>query len=220
MFSLLKKSSLCITLLKFWPAKTTIGNVWCKFDSRSNYHGTCKLLVFTIICKFLIFVIIKFDKMYLNQMCNVNNLSLIICATRTWMFSKFAISYKVLWICIKWWKTHETQFLVVRYLVCQILGIARSQIETKWFFSSIKIVTTLALGSWPKQGFAKVRAKRGSPGVTSHAPGNVGECEGMKTHTPKWASILGVGVLLDFQIFKKWLQGSKPIGLRSSLYHW
>jgi hypothetical protein len=31
------------------PSKTTIGSVWCKIDSRSNCHGTCKFLVFAII---------------------------------------------------------------------------------------------------------------------------------------------------------------------------
>jgi hypothetical protein len=32
----------------------------------------------------------------------------------------------------------------------------------------------------------------------------------MNTHTPKWAPMLGVGVLADFQIFREWLQGSNP----------
>jgi hypothetical protein len=32
--------------------------------------------------------------------------------------------------------------------------------------------------------------------------------------------MLGVGVPMDFQIFKAQLQGSKPIALKSSLYHW
>jgi hypothetical protein len=58
-----------------------------------------------------------------------------------------------------------------------------------------------------------------SLGITFHAPGSVGECEGMKLHTPKWAPTLGVGVLMDSQIFREWLQGLKPIRLKSSLYH-
>jgi hypothetical protein len=41
-----------------------------------------------------------------------------------------------------------------------------------------------------------------------------GKCEGMNPHTPKGASTLGVGVLMDSQIFKKRSQGSKPIGLK------
>jgi hypothetical protein len=33
----------------------------------------------------------------------------------------------------------------------------------------------------------KGAGQEGSPGVTSYAPGNVGDCEGMNPHTPKWA---------------------------------
>jgi hypothetical protein len=59
----------------------------------------------------------------------------------------------------------------------------------------------------------KVRACKGvgqekSLGVTSHVPESVGECEGMNLHTPKWAPTLGVGVSMDSQIFREWLQGS------------
>jgi hypothetical protein len=65
-------------------------------------------------------------------------------------------------------------------------------------------VTTLVLGSRPRQGFTKVQAKS-EVGITFHVPGNVGECEGMNPHTPKWAPILGVGVLMDSQIFREQL---------------
>jgi len=51
-------------------------------------------------------------------------------------------------------------------------------------------------------------------------PKSEGKCEGMNPHTPKEASTLGVEVPVDFQIFKEQLQGSKPNGLRSFLYHW
>jgi len=51
-------------------------------------------------------------------------------------------------------------------------------------------------------------------------PGSEGKCERMNLHTPKGASTLGVEVPLDSQIFKEQLQGSKPNGLKSSLYHW
>jgi hypothetical protein len=66
----------------------------------------------------------------------------------------------------------------------------------------------------------KGAGQKGSPRVTSHAPGSVGECKGMNLHTPKWAPTLGVGILMDFWIFKKWLQRLRPIALWSSLYHW
>jgi hypothetical protein len=66
----------------------------------------------------------------------------------------------------------------------------------------------------------KGAGQEGSPKITSHAPGNVGEYEGMNPHTPKWAPILRVRVPMDFQIFKEQFQGSKSIILKSSLYHW
>jgi hypothetical protein len=67
----------------------------------------------------------------------------------------------------------------------------------------------------------KVAGQEGSLGVTPHAPGNVGKCEGMNPYTSKGASTLGVGIPMDFhQIFKERLQGSKFNGLRNSLYHW
>jgi hypothetical protein len=52
-------------------------------------------------------------------------------------------------------------------------------------------VATLALGLRPKQGLAKMRAKSESPRVTFYALGNVGKCEGMNPHTPKWTPTLG-----------------------------
>jgi len=78
----------------------------------------------------------------------------------------------------------------------------------------------------PNLGFmTKTRACEGagqkwSLGVTFHAPGSVGKCEGMNLHIPKWVPTLGVGVLMDSQIFREWLWGSKPIELKSYLYHW
>jgi len=62
--------------------------------------------------------------------------------------------------------------------------------------------------------------QEGSPRVTPHAFGIVGKCEGMNLHTPKGASTLGLGILMDSQIFREKLQWSKLNGLRSSSYHW
>ncbi len=53
-----------------------------------------------------------------------------------------------------------------------------------------------------------------------HAPRNARKCEGMSPHTPKWAPTLGVGILMDFQIFKVGVEESKLIGLKNSLYHY
>jgi hypothetical protein len=71
----------------------------------------------------------------------------------------------------------------------------------------------------------KVRACKGASqkcnlGVTFHSPRNVGECEEMNSHTPKWVPTLGVRLPMDSQIFKRQLKGSKLIGFRSSLFHY
>jgi len=81
-------------------------------------------------------------------------------------------------------------------------------------------VVTLALGLWPRQELVKVWAK--SKARESHfmLPGVWKSVREMNLHTPKWVPTLGVGIPLKFWIFKEWLQGSKHIGLRNSLYHW
>jgi hypothetical protein len=71
----------------------------------------------------------------------------------------------------------------------------------------------------------KVRVYKGvgqekSPRVASHVPESVGECERMNLHTPKGVPTLGVGVPMASQIFRKQLQGSKPIGLKRYFYQW
>jgi hypothetical protein len=75
------------------------------------------------------------------------------------------------------------------------------------------------LGPATKTKACKGVGQEWSLGITFHAPRNVGECEGMNPHIPKWIPILGVRVLMDSQIFKGWLQSSKLTGLKSSLYH-
>jgi hypothetical protein len=76
-----------------------------------------------------------------------------------------------------------------------------------------------SFGFTTKAKVCKGASQEWNPRVTFHAPGNVGECEGMNLHTPKWAPTLGVRVPMDLWIFKERLQGSKPIGLKSFLYH-
>ncbi len=44
---------------------------------------------------------------------------------------------------LQWWGKHETMFPIVGFLACQILGIVRSQIETKISFSLMNILTNL-----------------------------------------------------------------------------
>jgi hypothetical protein len=89
-----------------------------------------------------------------------------------------------------------------------------------FFLFAFVTCCNLNLGLVTKAKAYEGASQQWSPGVTFHAPGNVGECEGMNLHTPKWVITLGVGLPMDFQIFRERLKGSKPIGLNSPLYHW
>jgi hypothetical protein len=77
-----------------------------------------------------------------------------------------------------------------------------------------------SLGLTIKANACKGVDQEWSVGVTFDVPWSVGECEGMDPHAPKWTPTLGVGVSMDSWIFGAPFQGSKHIGLKSSLYHW
>jgi len=51
--------------------------------------------------------------------------------------------------------------------------------------TQITLYHNLNLGLMTKAKACKGAGQEGSLGVTSHAFGSVGECEGMNTHTPK-----------------------------------
>jgi hypothetical protein len=70
----------------------------------------------------------------------------------------------------------------------------------------------------PSLGLA-IKARACKIAGQERKPGSERKCEGMNPHTPKGASTLGVGVLVDSRMFKEQFQGSKPNGLRSYLYH-
>ncbi len=76
-----------------------------------------------------------------------------------------------------------------------------------------------SLGLATKAKACKVASQKGSLGVMPHALGSAKECEGIDPHTPKGTPTLGVGILVDSRMFKEQLQGSKPNGLKSYLYH-
>jgi len=59
------------------------------------------------------------------------------------------------------------------------------------------------LGLATKARAYKGTGQEGSPRVTSHAPKNVRECEGMNPLTPKGAPTLGIRVPTDSRIFKE-----------------
>jgi hypothetical protein len=77
-----------------------------------------------------------------------------------------------------------------------------------------KICHNLNLGLATKARACKGVSQEGSPWVTFHALGSVGECEGMNSHTPKWAPTLRVGVPMESQIFRDRLQMSNPLDWR------
>jgi hypothetical protein len=89
-------------------------------------------------------------------------------------------------------------------------------------YPEMKDVTTLALELRPRQGLVKVRAKSETwePHFMLLGGWEYESVWELNLHTLKWTPILGVGVLMDSQIFRMWLQGSEPIGLKHSLYHW
>jgi hypothetical protein len=78
----------------------------------------------------------------------------------------------------------------------------------------------LSLGLTTKVKVCKGVGREWRPRVAFHAPENVGGCERMNPHTPKWALTLGVRVPMNSQIFKEWLQRSNLIELNIFLYHW
>jgi hypothetical protein len=80
-------------------------------------------------------------------------------------------------------------------------------------------VTTLALDSRPRLGLAKVWAKS-ETGSHISCYWECGRVWGNEPHTPKWAPTWRIVVPMDSRIFWERLQGSKPIGSKSSLYHW
>jgi hypothetical protein len=44
-----------------------------------------------------------------------------------------------------------------------------------------------------------------------HTPKSAKECEGMSPHIPKWIRTLGVGVSMDFRIFKECFEGQNSL---------
>jgi len=77
---------------------------------------------------------------------------------------------------------------------------------------TIHVVATLALGSRPKQGLARLQAKR--------KPDSERKCEGMNLHTPKGTSTLGVWNPDGLPNLQKTITGVKTQWIESSLYHW
>jgi len=72
------------------------------------------------------------------------------------------------------------------------------------------------LGLITKARACKSEGQKCSLGVTFHALGNVGECERMNPHTPKWTPTLGVGVPMNSWIFRGDYKGQNSSDWRIS----
>jgi hypothetical protein len=119
-------------------------------------------------------------------------------------------------VSFSFWSLRNWQFL---YLFLLHFGFRFSMKGVLlWCLMGVHVIT-LALGSQPKQGVTRLRAKR-KLGVMSHTPGSARKCEGLHPHTPKATPTWGVGVPVDSRNFRKWLQGLKLLALKSFLYHW
>ncbi len=94
-------------------------------------------------------------------------------------------------------------------MVCSVCDSkAWKHIDTTW----LNFATDLHYHNPSLQFVNKAKACKGagqewSPRITFHVPRNVGRCEGMNLHTPKWTFTSRVRVLMDFEYLKsdfKW----------------
>ncbi len=53
------------------------------------------------------------------------------------IFQHYQVDVKEIKCSFPWWENHETMFLTIRVLACQILGIVGSQIQTERIFSLV-----------------------------------------------------------------------------------
>jgi hypothetical protein len=119
---------------------------------------------------------------------------------------KYSINV-IAWLQIVQWIDSTTCYVVWR------VSWGRNNVVCTQCFQGLR----LAFGDWclsggeccnPNLGLVtKTRACKGvgqkwSSVITFHAPGSVGKCERMNTHTPKWVPTWGVWISMDSQIFK------------------
>jgi hypothetical protein len=120
----------------------------------------------------------------------------------------------------------EHEWTLYTHTICIAFCVLILKFATIYFKPSLIIVlkifyvATLALGSWPRQGVARLRAKkntRESHHMLLGVPKSVREWTfTLPSEFPCWE----LEPQMDFRIFKVRLQGSKPIASKISLYHW
>jgi hypothetical protein len=120
----------------------------------------------------------------------------------------------------------EHEWTIYTHIICIVFRVLILKFSTIYFKPSLIIVlkifyvTTLALGSRPRQGVTRLWAKkktRESHHMLLGVPNSVREWTfTLPSEFPCWE----LEPQMDFRIFKVRLQGSKPIASKISLYHW
>ncbi len=82
------------------------------------------------------------------------------------------------------------------------------------------IVATLALGSRSRQGVARLLTKKETRDATLHAPRSAKSVREWTLTLPSELPLWELESQMDSWIFRVRLQGPKPIGWKSSSYHW
>jgi len=85
---------------------------------------------------------VKFNLDILKQTPNISESMIELVTKEMLIFKYYQMDSKEVKYPFQWWAKHETMFPIVCFLAHQILGIVRSQIETKKNFYLIRYLQT------------------------------------------------------------------------------
>jgi hypothetical protein len=119
-------------------------------------YGTMSLYPMPMKCYYHLHPLIEFNNSFVDQKVDDDN-NLDILQMTTWsikltkkfvkkqllVFWHYLVDVKEIKCPFQWWEKHETMFPTIQFLICQILGIVGSQIETKRIFSLVGILINL-----------------------------------------------------------------------------
>jgi hypothetical protein len=111
-------------------------------------------------------------------------------------FHKINLSWKLKWVFHHLYRWY-LNLVEVNGRSCPTFRIRFAKAQNNKHYAN-GIVTTITLGSWPRQGFTRVVGQEGSRESHNILPG---VWEGVRewTLTPQGSPTLGVGVLVDFE---------------------
>jgi hypothetical protein len=112
-----------------------------------------------------------------------------------------------------WHLVLQSQFQRITSTKMHISQTPQLQVWTReWHWKLVVLCHNPSLGLATKVKVCKSVGQKRDPGVWENVRMNI--------HTPKWTPMLGIGIPMNSRIFREQLQGSKPISLKKSLYHW